>query len=523
MTSESAPFGSAPRREIAWRAWLLMGLLLSGYSLVYVGDNLATEDEMARILTTDNLFHGRGFRVGFLDDHGQWQPFKGKEYSRYGFLHPLLALPLRAAAALFPGSRSTAAAKVARFAPAPETPFNRVVLAWMLWFSPLVTALCALTFYFCVLRLGGSPRLAFALSAGLGFSTIFLPYVQDNFTEPVTALLLLQAYFHALGRRPRDAAWCGLFAGLLPSNNVLFLLALPVFAIAVAVPLVRREWRRKALYFAGGAAPGLLFLGYQLVVRGAGYGDVPTFATPLAVGLFGLLLSPGKSVFVYSPLLLVAVAGFPAFLRESPRAARLALALTLIFLVVYAQWFAWAGGTCWGPRFLLPLTPLALLGALPILKRYGSLTLVRKAGIVVLAAGGLWIQLSSAIPPKFVWFHYAWNNLGLEMRDNRYKGKIDDFGERLVVFQGAVACLPEYWPPYIQTMALVQGVAKSVTQGFSPLWIRHRLWAWGVGGAVLAVVFFLGGMAWRPRPRSPAAAEPLAQPATGPVPKRSWP
>ncbi|MCX7015891.1 MAG: hypothetical protein NTW86_25605, partial [Candidatus Sumerlaeota bacterium] len=82
----------------------LAALLVSSYSLVYIGDVLGAYDEIVRYLMTDNLFHGRGFRSEYLDAKGQWQRYGEDVVPRYGFLHPLLALPLRAAAALIPSN-----------------------------------------------------------------------------------------------------------------------------------------------------------------------------------------------------------------------------------------------------------------------------------------------------------------------------------------------------------------------------------------------------------------------------------
>ena len=45
----------------------------------------------------------------------------------------------------------------------------------------------------------------------------------------------------------------------------------------------------------------------------------------MGTGLIGLLFSPGKSIFVYAPLLLLSVALFPAFWRKYRAAAEFIL------------------------------------------------------------------------------------------------------------------------------------------------------------------------------------------------------
>ncbi|MDP9371112.1 MAG: hypothetical protein M3Q65_01375 [Chloroflexota bacterium] len=99
-----------------------------------------------------------------------------------------------------------------------------------------------------------------------------------------------------------------------------------------------------------------------------GYG-VESFSTPLEAGLYGLLLSPGRSLFLYAPLTALAVAAWPAFWRRQPATATLYAAVVLITVVQYACWWGWWGGWCWGPRYLLPILPFAFLALGPALER----------------------------------------------------------------------------------------------------------------------------------------------------------
>jgi hypothetical protein len=93
-----------------------------------------------------------------------------------------------------------------------------------------------------------------------------------------------------------------------------------------------------------------------------GYGD-QGFTTPIYEGAAGLLFSPGKSVFLYAPPLILSVLYFPSFYRREPRLAQTLLLMALIAVPFYSLWWAWHGGWSWGPRFLLPLIPLWILPA----------------------------------------------------------------------------------------------------------------------------------------------------------------
>jgi hypothetical protein len=93
--------------------------------------------------------------------------------------------------------------------------------------------------------------------------------------------------------------------------------------------------------------------------------EASLFTTPLLVGLHGLLLSPGKSVLLFAPPLLLALPGAVVLWRRGERGAvLLALGLFLSHLLLYAGWGEWQGGGVWGPRFLLPVVaPLLALAA----------------------------------------------------------------------------------------------------------------------------------------------------------------
>lgn len=82
------------------------------------------------------------------------------------------------------------------------------------------------------------------------------------------------------------------------------------------------------------------------------------FSTFPLVGIMGLLVSPGKSVFVFAPPLVLSALLWPRFKRHHATLARSILIMTTCALLYYGSWWAWHGGWVWGPRFLVPLIPL---------------------------------------------------------------------------------------------------------------------------------------------------------------------
>jgi hypothetical protein len=88
--------------------------------------------------------------------------------------------------------------------------------------------------------------------------------------------------------------------------------------------------------------------------------------TPSVEGLAGVLASPGRGLFVYSPVLVFAVAGLGLGLRRAPALlAPLGLGVLLV-IVVDGQWFRWWGGHTWGPRLLADVTPILCFFFYPV-------------------------------------------------------------------------------------------------------------------------------------------------------------
>ena len=134
---------------------------------------------------------------------------------------------------------------------------------------------------------------------------------------------------------------------------------------ALLVPFLPAGRLRPTVYAFVGAAIGLLpLLVYNAVAFGnpleQGYGTKPFDTSPL-VGLYGLLLSPSRGLFVYEPYMLFAIVAAVVLKPErDPIEQRLlslayAWAATAILYSTYAEWW---GGRVFGPRFLDDLAPV---------------------------------------------------------------------------------------------------------------------------------------------------------------------
>jgi hypothetical protein len=82
------------------------------------------------------------------------------------------------------------------------------------------------------------------------------------------------------------------------------------------------------------------------------------------IGLTGLLVSPGKGLFLYAPVVLVAWIFARRIRQRGSAEFWLIVSITSVHLGTYCRWYDWPGGASWGPRFLVPLIApwIALLG-----------------------------------------------------------------------------------------------------------------------------------------------------------------
>src|SRR5262249_51167955 len=83
------------------------------------------------------------------------------------------------------------------------------------------------------------------------------------------------------------------------------------------------------------------------------------------VGLYGLLFSSGRGVLWFAPPVLAAALAWLRFLGRFPNVAPALGALVGLWLLAHATVgsgdIPWDSGWGWGPRYLLPVLPLALL------------------------------------------------------------------------------------------------------------------------------------------------------------------
>ena len=309
----------------------------------------------------------------------------GRYFSKYDPGLPLLAVPFFMAGDQLAAINHAHRTQVAALA---------VLLVPALASAGAVTAL-----YTLARRLYGA-RQALIVALVAGVATPLWPYGRMLFAESVLACALTVSIALILcsptSRRALIAAGAVFGVGVL-ARAALAIYALPLAGLLAATgERGARSVGKRWIAFGVGSLPFALGLLAHKALR---FGDPlrlgyagEAFTTPLIVGIAGLLLSPGKSVLLYAPpLILATLMGRRFWRRERALAGFLGLAWA-VALLCYGAWWAWHGGWSWGPRFLVPLIPLSCLpiGLLPARSGWRvGLVLAVLLGVAVNALGVL--------------------------------------------------------------------------------------------------------------------------------------
>jgi len=265
--------------------------------------------------------------------------------------------------------------------------------------NAFVGAAAVVVFLLLVRSLGYSPQTALIMSLGLGFSTSLLPYTKSFLREPLLLLFLLLSFFELRRSKLRHGAIAGgafraglwLGAGMMVKATLALNTPLLLGYLLARPGGPRAVGGRGVLSFLAGPAAAAGLLGVYNAVRfghplATGYDPtVDNFSTPLLVGLYGQLLSSGKSIFLYAPLGFAALWGFAGLARHHRAEAVTAGAIVAMNVLFHAKFASWAGEGSWGPRYLVPCLPFLILPAAELWQ--SGRTARRRAAALALVLG----------------------------------------------------------------------------------------------------------------------------------------
>src|ERR1043166_5480819 len=364
--------GPAPNPDVKVALWL--GLVLFCFYVLTAPAHRPYGDEEEYLAVAENVLVHGDLSVTRTQADAAGQLRNIASYSKFSLGQSVLLLPFVTAGMVF--SSITAGAEL---------------IIYML--PALESAAICLLLFLLIRNLGNaspelvlSRRSALAIAAMTGLGTQLWPSARVLFADQSAALLLTVAVYSLVrftyeksGQRwATAAAWAAAWAVFCKPIFALACPALMIYAIWITRKQPRRFNTRQTIWLVVTALlPFALVVVVQLWHNNLRFGSALAlgyeqgrdgeygFATPLWVGLYGTLLSSGRSLFLYSPLCLLTFFGARDFFKRAPAEAALVAGVSLPLLLGYAKWWSWHGGWEWGTRFYIFLIPLLMWLSVP--------------------------------------------------------------------------------------------------------------------------------------------------------------
>jgi hypothetical protein len=355
-----------PNSSRSVSAYLVFSIVLLVYLLAFTGF-ASTDDEQLFSTLTANLAHNRGYSALPLFGNDRLQGESGGVEP----LHPILGIPF--------------------YLVAERIGLGKVQVLFLL--PALYTALTAALLVMISEVKGYPPKITLLIGLIYGLATIAFPYARTNFREPLAALLITIAILcFEKSVPPGKNIWENLIYSV-SGSVILILSVLTKITTIVLIPFLlvssfRKKYKMKngtisksvrltliSGFFA--VSLGLIFISIlpkeTLSRFNFQFLEYIRYTLPRIPhdhfwsALAGLFFSPGKGLFIYSPIFFLLFV--PPFFRRYKKFEWIVycgalLALASVQALIYdEQWWS----ISWGTRALLPALPLACLASLPVL------------------------------------------------------------------------------------------------------------------------------------------------------------
>jgi hypothetical protein len=221
------------------------------------------------------------------------------------------------------------------------------------------------------------------------------------------------------------------------------------------------------------------------------------WSTPFWEGFVGPLIKPEKSIFLFDPLVVLAIVLLVMLWKKLPTEARAYAVTSLLLLVGYISFYArytyWAGDFAWGDRYVSTAVEIVALLAVPLLLRYhaelnawiwrGSVAVIAISFVIQTASLAFWLpleiyQMETLGHPTFVIALRFKNIVAFAF------GKMNAWG------LNNESMTQDAWDyVHITTWNFLPFLLRRV--GEAPKWAVHLAFAvWGAAIAALAVVLW---------------------------------
>ena len=209
--------------------------------------------------------------------------------------------------------------------------------------------------------------------------------------------LILCLYFADIGLPLWSSVSLGISLLFRPTN----LLGVSVWVYGVWKKRFRQAWT--GIFIILGFC-GLLFYNWLRFKSFFDFGYTDEhFNSWIIEGLVGILFSPGRSLFFYSPILILSISGIRIFYSQDKALTGTLLSLIVAHILTVSTWHSWEGGESWGSRLITPMLPMLGIFIAPIIEKALSARPEKtRNSVLLLVLLGFGIQLVTLTANPFL-------------------------------------------------------------------------------------------------------------------------
>jgi len=372
----------------------MTGYKLTGGALLFVASfflyglaspgNLPGDTELRWSVSRQILRHGDFSLEDQVETRNYAVGVDGKRYSFSGLGQPLCLLPFAGIGLILE--------RVTPIGPGTLDLMAQFLASVILF--PAIGAAAIWFFYRLALSLGYSQRNSLLAAAVLAFATMHFHYSVDTQEQTQESLLLVLAIlfmvkYYQQGRFIYAWLFCVLLGICLLFRPASVVTVLPLYLIAAGNEVLKADKKNISKTAGKWLIAGVLGTGGFITICGwynyVRFGSVfeTGYALSIATSLGGhklfessplptlaaMLFSPGKSIFLYNPVLLLFPLCAYGFYHRYKMVALAIFSAILNSFIFHSFYTAWAGDYAWSIRYQVPLLPFLVLPLVVLFSR----------------------------------------------------------------------------------------------------------------------------------------------------------
>lgn len=194
---------------------------------------------------------------------------------------------------------------------------------------------------------------------------------QGLWQHGLAELLLIVMIYLIIVNEKKEANKNVIFMGLLSGLYVFNRPINSVLLLPILFYILQSRDRKIIYYFGSMFASGAFFLFYNVYYFGNIFGGYSNLLSSFClnfgtiISFIGLLISPSRGLFVYTPILLLSIFGYLKIAQIENKKIRNVLFIfgfsILTQIVIYSSFKIWWAGWSYGPRFLTDMLPVLVI------------------------------------------------------------------------------------------------------------------------------------------------------------------